>query len=192
MIIDGIKIKGITSDSRIVKKDYVFVALNGEKEDGNEFIDEAVKNGASIVYTENNIYRKDCIPKQIEDGRKKLADLCNEFYDYRAKYIDDRSELVIPVELKPAVEGLIKTYSVKAFQAVEASGLARVDFFLSRDGSTVTINEINTLPGFTSISMYPKMWEASGVSYDKLVNRLLELAEVRHFRRSSLLAAPPE
>ncbi|MFU8794993.1 MAG: D-alanine--D-alanine ligase family protein [Dethiobacteria bacterium] len=117
---------------------------------------------------------------------------CNEFYDYRAKYIDDHSELVIPVELKPDVESLIKTYSVKAFKAVEASGLARVDFFLSRDGSTVMINEINTLPGFTSISMYPKLWEASGVSYNELVNRLLELAEVRHLRRSSLLAAPPE
>ena len=82
MIIDGIKIKGITSDSRKVKKDYVFVALSGEKKDGNEFIDESVRNGASIVYTENDIYRNDCIIKKIDDGRKKLADLCNEFYDY--------------------------------------------------------------------------------------------------------------
>ncbi len=117
---------------------------------------------------------------------------CNEFYDYRAKYIDDRSELVIPVELEPETERRIKSYSVKAFKAVEASGLARVDFFLGRDGKTITINEINTLPGFTSISMYPKMWEASGVSYNKLVNRLLQLAEMRHHRRSLLLAAPPE
>jgi len=82
MIINGIKIEGITSDSRQVKKDYVFVALTGEEKDGNEFIDEAVKSGASIIYTESDIYRNDCIIKKTDDGRKKLADLCNEFYGY--------------------------------------------------------------------------------------------------------------
>ncbi len=117
---------------------------------------------------------------------------CNEFYDYRAKYIDDRSELVIPVELESELEEEIKRLSVDAFRAVEASGLARVDFFLNRNDKTITINEINTMPGFTSISMYPKMWEASGVSYSDLVSKLLELAETRHQRRQGLLAAPPE
>jgi D-alanine-D-alanine ligase len=117
---------------------------------------------------------------------------CNEFYDYRAKYLDEQSELVIPVELGEKLEEEIKQLSVTAFRAVEASGLARVDFFLSRNGGAITINEINTLPGFTSISMYPKMWEASGISYSDLVAKLLELAETRSLRRQGLLAAPPE
>lgn len=82
MIIDGIKIKGITSDSRQVKKDYIFVAVTGEKEDGNHFIDDAVKKGAAIIYTESDIYRTDCVIKKTYDGRKQLANLCNEFYDY--------------------------------------------------------------------------------------------------------------
>ncbi|MBU5677041.1 UDP-N-acetylmuramyl-tripeptide synthetase [Alkaliphilus sp. MSJ-5] len=82
MMIDGIKIKGITSDSRQVRKDYVFVALTGENKDGNKFIDEAVESGAVIVYTEKDIYRKDCIVKKVNNGRKKLAELCNEFYGY--------------------------------------------------------------------------------------------------------------
>ncbi len=117
---------------------------------------------------------------------------CNEFYDYRAKYIDDRSELVIPVELGEKLEGLVRDYSARAFKAVEASGLARVDFFVNTMTETVTLIEINTIPGFTSISMYPKLWEVSGVRYDQLVSRLLEIAEGRFQRRRSLMVSPPE
>ncbi len=117
---------------------------------------------------------------------------CNDFYDYNAKYIDDRSNLVIPVELGNKLEKKIRDYSVLAFQAVEASGLARVDFFVSPSDETVILNEINTMPGFTSISMYPKMWEASGVSYRDLVKRLLNIAEVRFQRRQALMFVPPE
>ncbi len=117
---------------------------------------------------------------------------CNEFYDYRAKYIDDRSELVIPVELGAKMESMVRKYSGKAFQAVEASGLARVDFLVDSIAETITLIEINTIPGFTSISMYPKLWEASGVSYDELVRRLLELAEIRFQRRRELMFSPPE
>ncbi|MGM0688821.1 MAG: D-alanine--D-alanine ligase family protein [Bacillota bacterium] len=117
---------------------------------------------------------------------------CNDFYDYRAKYIDDRSDLIIPVELETEIEKMIMRYSIEAFQAVEASGLARVDFFFNSNSEKIIVNEINTMPGFTSISMYPKMWEASGISYGKLVNRLLELAEVRFKRRQALIVAPPE
>ncbi len=80
MIIDGIKVKGITSDSRQVRNDYVFVAITGEKEDGNNFIDEAVRRGAVIVYTEHDVSRRDCIVKKVDNGRVKLAELCNEFY----------------------------------------------------------------------------------------------------------------
>ena len=117
---------------------------------------------------------------------------CNEFYDYRAKYIDDRSTLVIPVELGEKLEQQVKEYSLKSFQAVEASGLARVDFFVDTVNGSVTINEINTMPGFTSISMYSKLWGACGVNYSMLVSRLMELAEERFQRRSSLLHKPPE
>ncbi len=117
---------------------------------------------------------------------------CNEFYDYRAKYIDDRSELVIPVELGERLENIIKEYSIKAFKAVEASGLARVDFFVNPGAGLVKVIEINTIPGFTSISMYPKLWEASGVKYEQVVRRLLELAETRFQRRRSLMVTPPE
>ncbi len=117
---------------------------------------------------------------------------CNDFYDYRAKYIDDRSSLVIPVELGESLEKKIKDYSIRAFQAVEASGLARVDFFVSSKDETVILNEINTMPGFTSISMYPKMWEASGVSYRELISRLMDIAESRFQRRQALMVAPPE
>ncbi len=117
---------------------------------------------------------------------------CNEFYDYRAKYIDDRSELVIPVELGDKLESTVRTYSALAFQAVEASGLARVDFFVNPLVESVTLIEINTIPGFTSISMYPKLWEASGLNYNHLVSRLLELAEERFQRRNSLMVSPPE
>jgi len=117
---------------------------------------------------------------------------CNDFYDYRAKYLDDRSGLVVPVELGPELENMIKDYSVRAFQAIEADGLARVDFFLSKSDHRIIVNEINTMPGFTSISMYPKMFEASGLDYNALVDRLLELAEERHQNRQSLLFAPPE
>lgn len=117
---------------------------------------------------------------------------CSDFYDYRAKYIDDRSELVVPVELGEKLEKTIKAYSIKAFQAVEASGLARVDFFFQAETKQLILNEINTMPGFTSISMYPKLWEASGISYSELVSRLLEIAEERFQRRQSLLFSPPE
>lgn len=117
---------------------------------------------------------------------------CNEFYDYRAKYIDDRSKLVVPVELGPELEETIRDYAVRAFHAIEADGLARVDFFLRHSDGRVIVNEINTMPGFTSISMYPKMFEASGLCYRDLVGRLLELALLRHERRRTLLSAPPE
>lgn len=117
---------------------------------------------------------------------------CNEFYDYRAKYIDDRSELVVPVELGPLLEEKIRELACGAFTAVEASGLARVDFFVNTDTGSIVVNEINTMPGFTSISMYPKLWEASGISYPELVTRLMELAVERFQQRRVLLSAPPE
>jgi D-alanine-D-alanine ligase len=129
---------------------------------------------------------------QVEASRPGEVIPCNEFYDYQAKYIDDRSELVVPVEFEAGLESRIQELSCRAFKAVEASGLARVDFFVNPALDSVIINEINTMPGFTSISMYPKMWAASGIGYRELISRLLELAVERFERRRALLAAPPE
>ncbi|HET9495847.1 MAG TPA: D-alanine--D-alanine ligase family protein [Chloroflexia bacterium] len=104
----------------------------------------------------------------------------NEFYDYRAKYVDDNSDLIIPAEIPKRVSEEIRRISVEAFRAVDAAGMARVDFFVERDLSAVWLNELNTIPGFTRISMYPKLWQASGVSYPELIDRLIELALERH------------
>lgn len=101
---------------------------------------------------------------------------CNEFYDYQAKYLDGDSKIIIPAELDEATVQTIQRHAVAAFQALDCSGLSRVDFFVEKHTGMVYINEINTMPGFTSISMYPKLWEASGLPYDKLLDRLIELA----------------
>lgn len=99
-----------------------------------------------------------------------------EFYDYNDKYIDGLSRMEIPAKLPVAVGWTVQEYAMRAFTAVDAAGLARVDFFVNRHDHDVYINEINTLPGFTPISMYPKLWEASGLNYASLLDRLIELA----------------
>jgi D-alanine-D-alanine ligase len=104
----------------------------------------------------------------------------HEFYDYEAKYLDEHgAELVIPADIPPEMLEDVQRLSVAAFRAIDASGLARVDFFMTTDGR-LFVNELNTIPGFTSISMYPKLWEASGVPYTDLVDQLIELAIERH------------
>ena len=114
----------------------------------------------------------------------------NEFYDYNAKYLDDNSDLIIPATLSERTSDHVRRLSVEAFRAVDAAGMARVDFFVSADESEVYVNEINTIPGFTPISMYPKLWQASGLEYGELINRLIQLAlerrEDRRQNRSSL------
>jgi len=105
---------------------------------------------------------------------------CREFYDYIAKYIDDRSELIIPADLPPGVTRRIQELAIAAFLAVDCAGMARVDFLLDRDTGELYVGELNTIPGFTPISMYPKLWEASGISYSELIDRLIELALERH------------
>ncbi len=105
---------------------------------------------------------------------------CNDFYDYRAKYIDERSEIRIPAPLPAETAEEIRRLAVEAFKAVDCAGMARVDFFVERGTGRVLVNEINTIPGFTKISMYPKLWEASGLPYPALIDRLIELALERH------------
>ena len=103
-----------------------------------------------------------------------------EFYDYTAKYLEDGTQLVIPADLKPAQVSKIQRLAVAAFRALELSGMARVDFFLEKETSKLYLNEVNTIPGFTSISMYPKLWEASGLSFRQLIDKLIELALEMH------------
>ncbi|TEU09879.1 MAG: D-alanine--D-alanine ligase [Anaerolineales bacterium] len=110
---------------------------------------------------------------------------CREFYDYIAKYVDDRSELIIPADLPPELTRRIQELAVAAFLAVDCAGMARVDFFLDKDTGELYVGELNTIPGFTPISMYPKLWEASGISYSELIDRLIELALERHADNAS-------
>lgn len=103
-----------------------------------------------------------------------------EFYDYEAKYLDDASKTVVPADLPPATIAEVQRLAVAAFRAIDGSGLARVDFLVDAGTGTIYLNEINTMPGFTNISMYSKMWEASGIGYSELVDRLIQLALERH------------
>ncbi len=104
----------------------------------------------------------------------------HEFYDFEAKYIAQGSELRIPAQLPEPVSEEIRRLAVEAFRALDCAGMARVDFFYDEASGAVVLNEINTIPGFTPISMYPKLWEASGIPYAKLIDRLIELALERH------------
>jgi len=104
----------------------------------------------------------------------------NEFYDYAAKYIDGKSGLLIPAPLPAQIATRARELALQAYQAIDGAGLARVDFLVAGDTLELFVNEVNTLPGFTAISMYPKMWEATGVSYVELVDRLIDLALERH------------
>lgn len=99
-----------------------------------------------------------------------------EFYDYRAKYIDDDSELLIPAPLDEALTRQVRQLAVAAYKALDCAGMARADFLLDKTTNVLWLNELNTIPGFTQISMYPKLWEATGISYNELIDRLIELA----------------
>src|SRR5579862_1831614 len=103
-----------------------------------------------------------------------------EFYDYQAKYLEEGTALLIPAKLKPVQVKKIQQLAVAAFRTLELSGMARVDFFLEKKGGKLFLNEVNTIPGFTSISMYPKLWEASGIGFRELIDKLIELALELH------------
>jgi D-alanine-D-alanine ligase len=108
-----------------------------------------------------------------------------EFYDYEAKYLDDGSRIVIPAELDPETADEIRRLSIDAFKAIDCAGMARVDFLLGRR-NRIFVNEVNTIPGFTTISMYAKLWAASGVDYPALLDRLISLALERHAEKQQL------
>jgi D-alanine-D-alanine ligase len=108
-----------------------------------------------------------------------------EFYDYEDKYLLSQAKTVVPAELSVTQTREIQNLAMAAYKAVECEGMARVDFLMEQATGNVFINEINTVPGFTSISMFPKMWEAAGIPYPKLIDRLIELALQRHRERQA-------
>ena len=112
------------------------------------------------------------VPGEIVPGK--------EFYDYNAKYLDEGSQLIIPAKLTKTEVKKVQQLAIAAFQAVDCSGLARVDFLMDPKSQKVYLNEINTMPGFTAISMYPKLWAASGLEYSDLIDRLIQLGIERH------------
>jgi len=109
-----------------------------------------------------------------------------EFYSYEAKYHDERSEAFIPADIPAEIGEAMRAAAVRAYQAIDCAGMARVDFLLDKESGEFYLNELNTLPGFTQISMYPKLWQASGLSYPELVDRLIELALERRAERDRI------
>lgn len=149
-------------DHRQLLEALVFAA----KFDRKLVVEKGVKAREIELSVLGNENAKASIPGEIRPTK--------DFYDYEAKYLDNSSELIIPAKLDDTIIKQLQKYAVMAFDAVGASGLSRVDFFVTEDDQIV-INEINTLPGFTQISMYPKLWEASGLNYSKLLDELIQL-----------------
>ena len=113
---------------------------------------------------------------RVANAEVDLLDPYDDFYSYKAKYLDkEGADLIIPAKINPEVSSQIRKVAVEAFLITECRGMARVDFFLKKD-NTFILNEINTLPGFTKISMFPKLWESSGLKYKELLDKLIELA----------------
>jgi D-alanine-D-alanine ligase len=144
-------------------------ALNLASEFAMKILVERAVNAREIeVSVLGNHEPKASVPGEIVPHR--------EFYDYTAKYLEEGTALIIPAKLKPAQMKKIQQLAVAAFRALELSGMARVDFFLEKKGGKLFLNEVNTIPGFTSISMYPKLWEATGIPFRELIDRLIALA----------------
>jgi D-alanine-D-alanine ligase len=104
----------------------------------------------------------------------------HEFYDYASKYLDEATRLIIPAVLPESVANRVREIAVQAFLALDCAGLARVDFLIDGETLEIYLSEVNTMPGFTTVSMYPKLWEASGIPYPELIDKLIELAMERH------------
>lgn len=107
-----------------------------------------------------------------------------EFYDYEAKYLNSSSKLLIPADLDEEIMNRIRAMAVTAFKSIDGCGLSRVDFFVDKNNNEIYINEINTMPGFTNISMYPKLWEATGIGYSELIDKLIDLSVQKHKEKS--------
>jgi len=160
-----------------------------DREELGPAMDEAAKFDRKMVIEEgvggkkNKAREIECSVLGNDDPKASVAGEivpCKEFYDYDAKYLDEGSELMIPAKIPKAEMKKVQALAVAAFQAVDCSGLARVDFLMDPKTRRIYLNEINTMPGFTAISMYPKLWAASGLSYPDLIDRLIKLGIERH------------
>jgi D-alanine-D-alanine ligase len=148
--------------------------------DRRVLIQKGIKNAREIeVSVLGNENPKASVPGEVQPSR--------EFYSYESKYVDGTSGLLIPAPLPSTTSGQIREMAIRAYKAIDCAGMARVDFFVERDANLVYLNELNTIPGFTQISMYPKLWEASGLPYKKLVDQLIELALERKAQRDQTI-----
>ena len=138
-------------------------------------VEEAIVGREIEVGVLGNLEPRASVPGEIVPGA--------EFYDYADKYLDDGSQAIVPAVLTPEQTEAVRALAVQVFKVLRCEGLARVDFFLAQDGRGFLCNEVNTMPGFTPISMYPKLWIASGVSYPELIDELVRLAIERHGRQ---------
>lgn len=157
------------------------ISKAGNRAELEKAIAEAAKFDSKILCEEYiDGYEVECAVLGNEDTRASVVGQItpsNEFYDYSAKYIDNASGLTIPANIPEETAEKIREYAVTVFKALGCRGMSRVDFFVLRGSGEIKFNEINTLPGFTSISMYPKLWEKSGIPYSELIDRLIEYAE---------------
>jgi len=159
--------------TRVKAAHEISAAMDLAAEFGLKIIVERGVNGREIeVSVLGNEDVRASIPGEIIPHR--------EYYDYTAKYLEGGTQLVIPAPLTKTQVTTFQDYAVRAFRAIDGAGMARCDFFLERRTNKIFVNELNTIPGFTSISMYPKMWEASGLPYSALIDRLIELALELH------------
>ena len=166
--------------SKVKQADDVGAALKLASEyDRKIVVEAAVANAREIECAVlGNDVPEASVPGEIIPSR--------EFYDYQAKYLDDDSRTVIPAKLSAAQTSEVRRLAVEVFRAVDGAGMARVDFLMEGKKGKLFVNEINTIPGFTTISMYAKMWAASGVSYSDLLDRLITLAQERHAEKQQL------
>ncbi|MEK6287909.1 MAG: D-alanine--D-alanine ligase [Acidobacteriota bacterium] len=168
--------------SKAINKQELHDAIDDAARYDRKVIVERAINGREIeVSILGNEHPAASLPGEIILG--------HEFYDYEDKYIDSASRTEVPARLPREIIERIQSDAIRAFQAIDGSGLARVDFFVESKTNRVIINEINTMPGFTSISMYPKLWEASGIPYSDLIDRLIQLAIERHRDKSRNLTS---
>jgi D-alanine-D-alanine ligase len=163
--------------SRAGSRDDLRIALDeAARYDEWLIVEEAIEGREIEVAVLGNLDPRAALPGEIVPAA--------DFYDYADKYEDGRAKLLIPAPLTPDQVAEVQGLAVQAFRSIGCEGMARVDFFLEETGRGFLLNEINTIPGFTPISMYPKMWEASGLAYPALIDELVALAIERHDRRA--------
>jgi D-alanine-D-alanine ligase len=157
--------------------DELFAAIHEAlRYDDHVLVEEAIRGREIEVAVLGNTEPRASVPGEIVPG--------HEFYDFDDKYVDGLAELRVPAPITDAAAAEVRALAIKAYEALGVDGMARVDFFFEESGRGFLVNELNTIPGFTPISMYPKLWEASGVPYAELIDELVRLALERHARRA--------